>query len=193
MKDRMLFPTCPDGEFFGRAREIDYICRRASEKPSPAIFLFGRRWTGKTETLRRVYRELFWNQAKVVPLYYQFKGYGSPEEFSEDYLREGLKLYLPFRLRDATDVRQERSLDKLERLLVDNDLYPLADLVAIHREARKASDTTAALRNALSCPAAVSSRSGIPGLVQPYDRGRIGALERPVELSVVKELMGSLA
>ena len=192
MKDRMLFPTCPDGEFFGRAREIDYICRRASEKPSPAIFLFGRRWTGKTETLRRVYRELFWNQAKVVPLYYQFKGYGSPEEFSEDYLKEVLKQYLAFRLRDARYVRQEISLDKLDRLLVDNDLYPLADLVAIHREARKASDTTAALRNTLSSPAAVSSRSGIPVYLILDDLDKAAGPAGGKDLQLTRELMGSL-
>lgn len=192
MKDRMLFPTCPDGEFFGRAREIDYICRRAAEKPSPAIFLFGRRWTGKTETLRRVYMELFWNQARVVPLYYQFKGYGAAEEFSEDYIKEVLKQYLAFRLRDARYVRQEVSLDKLERLLVDNDLYPLADLVAIHREARAADDTTAALRNALSSPTAVSSRSGIPVYLILDDLDKAAGSSGGKDPQMTGELMGSL-
>jgi len=188
----MLFPTCADGEFFGRSREIDYICRRAADKPSPAIFLFGRRWTGKTETLRRVYRELFWNQAKVAPLYYQFKGYGSPEEFSEDYLKEVLKQYLAFRLRDARYVRQEISLDKLERLLVDNDLYPLADLVSIHREARKANDTTAALRNALASPMAVSSRSGIPVYLILDDLDKAAGSSGGKDPQMTGELMGSL-
>jgi len=189
----MLFNTCPDGEFFGRVYEIDYICRRAAEKPAPAIFLFGGRWTGKTELLRRVFHGLFWGQARVVPIYYQFKGYGSAEEFAEDYLKEVLKQYLAFRLRDARLVRNEVSLDKLDRLLVDNDLYDLADLAAIHREARRASDSTAALRNALSSPAMVSARSGIPVYLILDDIDHAACSDGQREAALSRELIDSLS
>lgn len=164
MKHRALFATCPDGEFFGRVWEIDSLCRRASsgESPAPSILLFGTRWTGKTELLRRVFHNLFWGQAKVVPVYYQFKGYGTLEEFAEDYLKEVLKQYIAFRMREPRFVRDGISLDKIEKLLVDNDLYELADIAALHREARKAGDVPAALRNALQAPAAITQRSGIP-------------------------------
>jgi anti-sigma regulatory factor (Ser/Thr protein kinase) len=164
MKHRALFNTCPDGEFFGRVSEIECILRRASaqERPVPSILLFGGRWTGKTEVLRRVFHNLFWGQARVVPVYYQFKGYGTVEDFSEDYLKEVLKQYLAFRMREPRFVRDGISLDKIEKLLVDNDMYELADIAALHREARKSNDSSAALRNALHAPAAITRLSGIP-------------------------------
>ncbi|MCL4873268.1 ATP-binding protein [bacterium] len=193
MKDKTLFSTCPDGEFFGRASEIEYICGRAGAAlPAPAIFLFGRRWTGKTEVLRRVFRNLFWGQARVVPLYYQFRGGRPGEEFAEDYLKEVLKQYLAFRLRDSRLVRNELTLDKIESLLVDNDLYDLADLAAVHREAKKAGDETAALRNALQAPTAVSARSGIPVylILDDLDRAVSGAGQNEARLA--RELMDSL-
>ena len=164
MKHRALFNTCPDGEFFGRVSEIDCILRRAAadNKPAPSILLFGGRWTGKTEVLRRVFHNLFWGQARVVPVYYQFKGYGTVEDFSEDYLKEVLKQYLAFRMREPRFVRDGISLDKIEKLLVDNDMYELADIAALHREARKSNDASAALKNALHAPAAITRVSGIP-------------------------------
>jgi anti-sigma regulatory factor (Ser/Thr protein kinase) len=164
MKHRALFPTCPDSEFFGRVAEIDSILRRAAseERPAPSILLFGGRWTGKTEILRRVFHNLFWGQARVVPVYYQFKGYGTVEDFSEDYLKEVLKQYLAFRMREPKYVRDGISLDKIEKLLVDNDMYDLADIAALHREARKAGDASAALKNAMHAPSAITRLSGIP-------------------------------
>lgn len=164
MKDRMLFNTCPESEFFGRVSEIEYIYRRATEerKPAPSIFLSAKRWMGKTEVLRRVHHNLFWGQARVVPVYYQFKGYGSLEDFSEDFLKEVLKQYLAFRKREPRLVTNEISIDKLEKLLVDNDLYDMADLISLHKEAKKGGDLVAALRNALSAPQNLTLRSGIP-------------------------------
>jgi hypothetical protein len=57
MKDEVIFSVCPDSEFFGRQREIEYICSRATHSPksSPGMYLMGRRWMGKTEILRRVH------------------------------------------------------------------------------------------------------------------------------------------
>lgn len=164
MKDKLLFNICPDGEFFGRAQELEYILERATcqQKRSPGIFLLGKRWIGKTEMLRRVHRELFWSQARVVPVYYQFKGYGSPEVFAEDFLKEVVKQYLAFRKRDPRFIRSEISLDKLERLLVDDDSFGLSEFIALHREAKKSGDIIAALRNSLNAPQLLTHRSGVP-------------------------------
>ncbi|MBI1910996.1 MAG: ATP-binding protein [Deltaproteobacteria bacterium] len=163
MRDKLLFNICPEGEFFGRNREIDYIFRRATEShKSPNIFLTGRKWMGKTEVLRRVHRKLFWDQAHVVPVYYQFRRYGSVESFSEDYLKEVLKQYFAYKKREPRILKSEVSIDKLERLLIDSDSFELAEFISRHREAKKSGDKTAVLRNAISAPDLITLRSGIP-------------------------------
>ena len=196
MKHRALFATCPDGEFFGRVSEIDSILRRASSesRPAPSILLFGGRWTGKTEVLRRVFHNLFWGQARCVPVYYQFKGYGTVEDFSEDYLKEVLKQYLAFRMREPKFVRDGISLDKIEKLLVDNDMYELADIAALHREARKSGDASAALKNAMHAPLAITRLSGIP-VYMVLDDIDLAEYQGPLGRStaVARELISSLS
>jgi serine/threonine-protein kinase RsbW len=164
MRDEALFGVCPDGEFFGRGREIDYICRRAADprRITPGIFLAGRRWAGKTEVLRRVHRSLFLNQADVTPVYYQFKGYGGVDVFAEDFLKEVIKQRMAFVRRDPRMLKSEASLDRLERLLLEDDSYDMVDIIVRHREARKSGDLTAALRNAIKAPYLITLHSEIP-------------------------------
>jgi len=196
MKHRALFATCPDAEFFGRTSEIDGIMKRASSeaRPAPSMLLFGGRWTGKTEVLRRVFHGLFWGQAKCVPVYYQFKGYGTVEEFAEDYLKEVLKQYLAFRMREPKLVRDGIPLDKIEKLLVDNDMYELADIAALHREARRSGDASAALKNALHAPQALTRLSGIP-VFMVLDDIDLAQYQGPTGKStaVARELISSLS
>lgn len=164
MRDEALFGVCPDGEFFGRAREIDYICRRAADprRITPGIFLAGRRWAGKTEVLRRVHRSLFLNKADVVPVYYQFKGYGGADVFAEDFLKEVIKQRIAFIKRDPSMLKSEVSLDRIERLLLEDDCYDMVDIIVRHREARKSGDHTAVLRNAIKAPYLITLHSEIP-------------------------------
>lgn len=163
MRDKVLFNICPDGEFFGRADDIEYICSKAVEehRAAPNILLTGSRWVGKTEVLRRVHLSLFWTQARVAPVYYQFKGYSSAWIFAEDFLKEVVKQYLAFRTRDTELVKAEFSTEKLERMLADNEAFDLADFLARHRDAKKNSDLMAALRNAINAPGMISSE-GLP-------------------------------
>jgi len=159
MRDKVLFNICPDGEFFGRGEEIEYLCSKAADdhRTAPNIVLTGRRWIGKTEVLRRVHYNLFWTQARGVPVYYQFKGYTSAWGFAEDFLKETVKQALAFRTRDSELIKAEVSVEKLERMLVDDEEFELADKLARHRDAKNNSDLMAALRNALNAPARISS------------------------------------
>ncbi len=163
MKDRFLFSVCPESEFFDRTGEIDYILERAgAQTRAPGIFLSGRRWTGKTEVLRRVHSRLFWGQSSVLPVYYQFRDYGGAGGVAEDYLKEVLKQFLAFRRRDPGLVGRELSLDKVESMLIDEEEAELSSCVTIHRDARRSGDTVSALRNAAALPGRISERSGIP-------------------------------
>ncbi|MBI5345412.1 MAG: hypothetical protein HZB83_08805 [Deltaproteobacteria bacterium] len=100
--DYTIFNICPEGEFFGRVKELGLIMEAALEsgRPAPGILFSGRRWTGKTELLRRAHRDLFWNQARVSPVYYQFKDGLSAVEFAEEFIKEVLKQHVSFRRRD---------------------------------------------------------------------------------------------
>ncbi len=162
MKDKLLFDICPEGEFFGRAAEIGHILEKAKgpHQPSRSVLL-GRRWTGKTEVLRRVHRELFWGQGDIVPVYYQFKGYTGASA-AEDFLKEFIKQYLAFRKRDPGCVRQELPLERIEKLLLDSDSFDLSEFISIHNEAKRGGDELAALRNAFGSPRLTELRFGVP-------------------------------
>ncbi len=164
MRDEALFGVCPDGEFFGRDEEIGDICRRAVQpgRMTPGTFLAGRRWTGKTEVLRRAFRRLFLEEAGVVPIYYRFRECGSAADFAEDFLKEAVKQRLAFVKRDPAILRAEISLDGLERLLAADDAYDMVGLIQSHREARRSGDNTAALRGALKAPHVMTIHSVIP-------------------------------
>ncbi|MFQ5441818.1 MAG: ATP-binding protein [Thermodesulfobacteriota bacterium] len=163
MKDSPLFSITPDGEFFGRSVLINHILRTAKETlhPSPSILLKGKRWVGKTEILRRVHRELF-RTALVIPFYYQFKDFTLAADLAEDYIKELVKQYLAFTGRRPGLSGAPTSLHKLRRLLTDSGAGAAADILSRHMEAKKDSDHTALLRNAIGAPGAITKETGLP-------------------------------
>lgn len=164
MKHDMTFHICPDSEFFGKQREIDTICHWATEaqKLSIGMLIVGKRWTGKTEILRRVHQWLFWNQARAIPVYYQFKTCAYHEDFAEDYVKEIIKQYLAFIKRDVQVIRTEVALERLEGLCRDIDIPNISGLITRYREAKGNGDFLAALRNAITMPYTLSLHSNIP-------------------------------
>jgi serine/threonine-protein kinase RsbW len=164
MKDEIIFSVCKDREFFGRQREIAYICRRATQpfKSSPGMYLMGGRWMGKTEILRRVYHRLFREEDGVVPVYYQFKGYFNAGDFAEDYVREIIKQFLAFLTRQPRIAREEMPLDELKSLLVDTDMSEMARIISRHRKGRINGDHISVLRNAITAPSLISQQSSLP-------------------------------
>ncbi|MEK7290118.1 MAG: hypothetical protein AAB067_08065, partial [Planctomycetota bacterium] len=164
MKSDAIYPLCPEREFFGRRREIDYICRRATEphKLLPGMFLAGKRWVGKTEVLRRVYQWLFWNQAGVAPIYYQFKADSPTDNFADDYILETVKQCLAFIKRDTQGIKADPHLNELERMLTEFDGSGVAELISKYKKAKKAGDFAGALKYAIRSPHVLSLQWGIP-------------------------------
>ncbi|MFQ5735375.1 MAG: ATP-binding protein [Thermodesulfobacteriota bacterium] len=162
MKDRFLFSVCPENEFFDRTGEIEYILARAGgDARPPGLFLSGGRWTGKTEILRRAHASLFWDQARVLPVYYQFRDYGAAEGLVDDYLKEVLKQFLAFGRREPALVGQDLTLGRLEEMLACEGL-DMAGPISIHRDARKAGDIISGLRNVAGLPKCITEQAGIP-------------------------------
>jgi len=171
-----LYDTCPENRFFGRSAMIEYLVDRArdTEMPGPGILLSGGKWTGKTEILRRVFRELYLSQAEVVPVYYGCAGRGSGAGFAGDYIKEVIKQCLAFRTRDAGLVTAEVPLSSLYRLLTKARVHDLAELLERHFEAKKSGERTAELRNALGAPGFAARKSGIPVHLILDDLDRLG-------------------
>lgn len=195
MTDRFLFSVCPEGEFFDRADELGLIIERAAgDARLPGIYLTGRRWSGKTELLRRAHASLFWDQAGVVPVYYQFRDYADAAALAEDYLKEVLKQVLAFRRRDPQVVARSLSLENIEAMLHEGPDLGLAEFAAVHREARKGADVVAALRNAAFVPKYIKEAMGLPVylLFDDIDTGT-AALRRKEPGAAAEFLRGACA
>lgn len=152
--ENKVFHVCNDDEFFGRNSEIEKICLHAiaTQKPAYGIYLIGKKWIGKTELLKRVYHRLFFEQNKVVPIYYRFKSGCSAEEFADDFLRDFAKQYIAFLKRQPEIATEDISVNKLERLLADGDLAYLSRFLTRHSISKKYNDSFAILNNAVKAP-----------------------------------------
>ncbi|MEK7828821.1 MAG: ATP-binding protein, partial [Deltaproteobacteria bacterium] len=152
--NKIIFNVCQDSEFFGREVEIDKIYNHATSMPKQAygIYLAGKRWIGKTELLRRIYHRLFWDQDKIVPIYYRFKYGCNIEDFSADYIMDFIKQYVAFLTKRPEIVTENISINKLEHLLEDMELSNISKFLTLHREGIKYGDKIAILRNAISAP-----------------------------------------
>ncbi len=167
MRSRSLFSIAPDGLFFGRTELIERLCRLATDpaRRTSAVILKGSRWTGKTEILRRVHRDLFWNQGVVAPVYYQFRKMSRVDEFAGDFIKEVIKQFLAFRRRDPELVSTQITLKKLRLMLSDEGLSEAAGLITAHFEARDGGEKMALLRNALASSALISRLTSSPAFL----------------------------
>lgn len=153
--NKIIFNICRDSEFFGRVNEIERIyCYGASAaKSSYGVYLTGKKWLGKTELLKRVYHRLFWEQNKVVPIYYRFKDiFCNIKDFADDFLKDFIRQYIAFLKRDPAMVTEGISVNKLEQLLTDMELPVLSRFLALHREGMNYGDCAAVFKNAINTP-----------------------------------------
>ena len=80
----------PEEQFFDRKQEIRNLLHRMSslpEQPVQSCAFLGPRLAATSEIIKRVYRELFSQQEKVLPFYYRFeRAFFDPAAFVRDYL-----------------------------------------------------------------------------------------------------------
>lgn len=153
--NKIIFNICQDSEFFGRVNEIErlYCYGASAAKSSYGVYLTGKKWLGKTELLKRVYHRLFWEQNKVVPVYYRFKDvFYNIKDFADDFLKDFMRQYIAFLKKEPAIVTENISINKLERLLADMELVNLSRFLALHREGMKYGDYAAMFKNAINTP-----------------------------------------
>ncbi len=165
MKDRSLFVTCAEADFFDRGSQIDSLVSRAvdSGAGAPSLLLKGGRWVGKTEVLRRVHRRLFFDSAAVVPVYYKFRAGLSATDFAATFLKEVLTQVVAFNRRDSALVRTGLPAYKLKAMLADDTaLAGAAGLLLRHDELVGTGDGREMVRNAFRVGAEVSGGGLLP-------------------------------
>ena len=194
MKDRSLFATCSEADFFDRSAQIEGLVSRAlgAAIGAPSILLTGRKWVGKTEILRRVHRRLFFDQAAVLPVYYRFRPGLSANEFALTFLKDVLTQVLAFNRRDSTIVRMALSVSRLEAMFLDDAAFTgSVALLRRHAELARSGDGREIVRNGLRVGAEVSAEGLLPVLFILDDIDV--ALSGSIDASFVEELKEAIA
>jgi len=76
--------------------------------------LIGHRRMGKTEVLKKLYNELFWEQDEVVPIYITFEELSrESKQFATQYLAFFLSQYIGFKRKDANFIKEEWQLNDI--------------------------------------------------------------------------------
>jgi len=154
----------PDDQFFDRTEEIKALIGRIlplEDLPVQNCFLMGPRRAGSSEMAKRVYRELFLKQDKVLPFYYRFERiFHDPMHFVRDYLTTLIRQYISFRERDPAILLPEViSFRTVERMSRDRSDPGLERLFNDYEEANQDPDKERAVRLALHAPSMLTSIS----------------------------------
>ena len=133
--------------------------------------LIGHRRMGKTEVLKKLYNELFWEQDEVVPIYITFEELSrESREFARQYLTFFLSQYIGFKRKDANLIKKTRKLDDIighvkEFSESQNNRGLLRLLDSINSVVTDNKDTWAILNCAIWAPRRVSEDNKEPMFV----------------------------
>ncbi|MEM7535594.1 MAG: ATP-binding protein, partial [Chloroflexota bacterium] len=119
------------GEFFvNREGDLSYFWRWASTIPDFPLnsqALIGRRRTGKTAILSKLFNMLFREQKKVMPVYVTFAAYLdgartlTTNDFADMYLSKYISCFLAFRHDRPELIRQNLNMDELRPIAAEVD------------------------------------------------------------------------
>ncbi len=173
-----IFQSVPADEFTDRQEIIAYLLRWAANTARDITLstaVIGQRRLGKTAVLEQIYNRLFWEQDKVVPIYFTFEA--SPvtsTEFAFAYYTNFLRQYVAFRRKDYLLARLTDRDVELKNLVEMAESLS-GDPVARHAGGmfRLLNSPTAQLHDKLA--AAVH----LPRQIMEYNRGQ-GKPETPI-------------
>ena len=118
-----LINPVPDELFVNREHELDLFWRWAMaipRRPYNSYALIGRRRTGKTAIIKKIYNKLFHEQDRILPVYISFDRYLERKEpisayqFTKEYFGGYVASYLAFTYRQPQLMRSTLQLPRLE-------------------------------------------------------------------------------
>jgi len=137
MDDRLLpLEDVAEELFVDREEELAFFWEWATAIPpliTPHSYaLIGRRRTGKTTILQKIFNRLFYEQEKVIPAYISFAGFLdrlepiTSYEFADVYFSGYVRGYLAFHYQEPILIRSQYSTSRLRRFAQQvNDEYVL--------------------------------------------------------------------
>ncbi|MBI1923916.1 AAA family ATPase [Candidatus Poribacteria bacterium] len=103
--NRPIWPVISDEIFTDREDLLALLKLRAMNtrfQRTMSFALLGHRRVGKTEVLKRLYNDLFWEQSEVVPIYITYdKLDRQADRFAKEYFFQFLRQYIAFKKKDS--------------------------------------------------------------------------------------------
>ena len=158
-----IFAVISDEIFTDREELLAYlkkIALGAKVEKYISQVLIGHRRVGKTEVLKRLYNQLFWEQDEVVPIYITFEELSKESKaFADKYLLNFLSQYVGFKEKDGEIVANRDRDYILERALnfaQKNDNRGFKRLVEMYQNVQKSEQTWPWLDCAVEAPRSVA-------------------------------------
>ncbi|MDA8242129.1 MAG: ATP-binding protein [Nitrospiraceae bacterium] len=155
----------PAKDYLNREDDLSYLRRLADMRQDSLaanVLLLGTRGVGKTELLKQVFREVFWEGREVVPFYYSFKTAAlKSSTFARDYFTRFFKQYAAYVKKEPLLVDDAgMSLNRLMPVLSSAGLDWMLDIADAFQEHAVSGDLYGQILAAISAPAATAKRGG---------------------------------
>lgn len=153
-----------DDLFFDRKEEMQSILDmvlQAADFPVQSCAILGPRRVGTSEVVKRLYKELFLDQEKILPLFYRFeRPFQDPVHFVRDYLSHLIRQTIAFQERDPSLLSPSMlSLQKVEKMVADRSDGVLHELLEDYRDALGCPDKADLILLALNAPERLAQSS----------------------------------
>jgi len=157
------FNAIPAEDFLNREPELNYLKGLSKLKENALggdVFLVGTRGTGKTELLKQLYRELFWEN-NVAPFYYSFKTANlKGTYFARDYFARFVRQYISFVKKEPSIADNvAKPLQRLMPTISSLGLYWLIDCIEDFQEHVDKNDFYWQLVAAISAPVIAAQKT----------------------------------
>ncbi len=154
----------PEDQFFDRKEEIRSLLDRIIRLPDFPVqtcLLTGPRRVGSSEIIKRVYRELFIGQEKILPFFYRFeRTFQDPSSFVRDYLTTLIRQYIAFQDKKPSVLLPEVvAFQTVERIALDRSDPGLDRLLSEYQEHLNNPDREGLARFALHAPRMLAENS----------------------------------